>query len=64
MPVAVIQNGSLPNEQIAIGNVSTIEQLVAEKQMTAPSIIVLGEVVRYHNAFKHMVARELHRIKP
>jgi len=52
MPVAVIQNGSLPNEQIAIGIVSTIEQLVAEKQMTAPSIIVLGEVVRYHRGFR------------
>lgn len=55
LPVAVIQNGSLPNEQIAIGTVSTIEQLVAEKQMAAPSIIVLGEVVRYHARFEEVV---------
>lgn len=55
LPVAVIQNGSLPSEQIAIGTVSTIEQLVTEKQMAAPSIIVLGEVVRYHARFEEVV---------
>lgn len=55
LPVAVIQNGSLPDEQVAIGTVGTIEQQVAERGMSAPSIIVLGEVVRYHERFKEMV---------
>jgi uroporphyrin-III C-methyltransferase len=57
LPVAVIQNGSLPDEQCAIGTVSTIEQLVAQQQMTAPSIIVLGEVVRYHERFEEVVGQ-------
>jgi uroporphyrin-III C-methyltransferase len=55
MPVAVIQNGSLPDEQCAIATVDSIEQQVAERGMSAPSIIVLGEVVRYHERFREVV---------
>lgn len=56
MPVAVIQNGSLPDEQVAIGTVGTIEEQVAERGMSAPSIIVLGEVVRYHERFRELIS--------
>jgi uroporphyrin-III C-methyltransferase len=56
MPVAVIQNGSLPDEQCAIGTVDGIEQQVAERGMSAPSIIVLGEVVRYHERFRELIS--------
>ncbi|NNF19577.1 MAG: uroporphyrinogen-III C-methyltransferase [Flavobacteriaceae bacterium] len=47
LPVAIIQNGTMPNEKVGIGSVNTIEQLVAEQQLANPAIIVLGEVVNH-----------------
>lgn len=48
LPVAVIQNGSLPDEKVAIGTVDTIAEIVKERQISSPAIIVLGEVVSLH----------------
>lgn len=45
-PVAIIQNGTTANERSGIGRIQTIEKIVKEKCLTAPSIIVIGEVVR------------------
>jgi uroporphyrin-III C-methyltransferase len=47
-PVAVIQNGTLPNEKIAIGNFTNIEELVKEENINSPAIIVIGNVVQLH----------------
>lgn len=46
MPVAIIQNGTTTYEQIGIGTVATIENIVREKGLSNPAIIVIGEVVR------------------
>ncbi|WP_299556994.1 uroporphyrinogen-III C-methyltransferase [Seonamhaeicola sp.] len=46
-PVAIIQNGTRDNEKIGVGTVKTIETIVAEKQLTSPAIIVIGEVVNH-----------------
>ena len=46
-PVAVIQNGTLPNERIIIGKVCTIADLVLDESLGSPAIIVVGEVVHY-----------------
>tara|TARA_R110002073_G_scaffold299575_1_gene466615 strand:+ start:8413 stop:9201 length:789 start_codon:yes stop_codon:yes gene_type:complete len=45
-PVAIIQNGTLPNEKLGIGTVNTIEEQVALKALSSPAIIIIGEVVR------------------
>lgn len=45
-PVGVIQNGTTENEKSGFGTIRTIENIVAEKELTAPAIIVIGEVVR------------------
>jgi uroporphyrin-III C-methyltransferase len=47
-PVAIIQNGTRPNQRIALGTVDTISQIVREKKMTSPAIIVVGKVVDLH----------------
>ena len=47
-PVMVIQNGSLPTERCALGTVATIVDEVYQKQLGAPAIIVIGEVVNLH----------------
>lgn len=45
-PVGVIQNGTTENERSGFGTIKTIEKVVAEKRLTAPAIIVIGEVVK------------------
>jgi len=50
-PVAIIQNGSLPEEKIVTGTFSTIENLAKENRIQAPAVIVIGEVVRFHPGF-------------
>ena len=49
--IAVIQNGTLPDEKIALGDINTIERIVADKGITAPAVIVIGEVVKLHSYF-------------
>lgn len=45
-PVAVIQDGSLPSENIAVGSVDTIVNAVQQEGIQSPAIIVIGEVVK------------------
>jgi len=45
MPVAIMQNGTRHNQQLAVGTVETILDIVAEKNLTSPAIIVVGHVV-------------------
>lgn len=52
LPVAVIQSGSTDHEQVAVGIVDTIVELVEEKGISAPAILVFGEVVSLHPAFQ------------
>lgn len=52
-PVAVIQNGSLPEERCVIGQIATIGQIVKREQIGAPAVIVIGEVVRLHSDYYH-----------
>ena len=47
MPVAVIQNGTLPEEKIAIGTIDTIVKNVNENGLSNPAIIVVGDVVKH-----------------
>lgn len=45
-PVGVIQNGTTENEKSGFGTIKTIEKVVKDMGLTAPAIIVIGEVVR------------------
>lgn len=44
--VAIIQNGTRINENVGIGTISNIQQIVEEKQLASPAIIVIGDVVK------------------
>lgn len=52
LPVAVIQSGSTDQEIIAVGVVNTIEELVVEKKIQAPALMIFGEVVSLHPSFQ------------
>lgn len=43
-PVAVIENGSRPDEKIATGTLARLEALITDGGFTGPAIIVVGEV--------------------
>ena len=45
LPVAVLQNGSLPSCKQAFGTVNNIVQQVEKESLGSPAVIVLGEVV-------------------
>jgi uroporphyrin-III C-methyltransferase len=47
-PIAVIYNGSLPNEKIFVGKISNIIEKLKEDPQKGPGIIVIGEVVKLH----------------
>ena len=51
LPVALIQNGSLPQERVAVGTISSIEEIVLDKNIGSPAVIVAGEVVKLHPEF-------------
>lgn len=56
--VAIIQNGTRDTEKVGIGTVETIEAIVAEKELSSPAIIVIGEVVKHREqlaAFRHQL---------
>ncbi|HSZ24410.1 MAG TPA: uroporphyrinogen-III C-methyltransferase, partial [Cytophagaceae bacterium] len=50
-PIAIIQNGTLPEEKIALGRINTILSITEQTQIGSPSVIVIGEVVTLHPSF-------------
>lgn len=62
LPIALIQNGSLVNERVALGTIDTILEEVQKNLVGVPAIIVLGEVVRKHQAFAQ-ICKEISQLK-
>lgn len=52
LPVAIIQNGTTNDEKVGVGTVNSILEVVREKMLSSPAVIVLGEVVRESNKLK------------
>jgi uroporphyrin-III C-methyltransferase len=46
LPVAVIQNGTKDTQKKVTGTISSIVELVKEKEIASPAVIIIGEVVR------------------
>lgn len=51
LPMAVIQNGTRPDEKSVMGQVWEIPHLVKENNIGTPAIIMLGEVVALHPSY-------------
>ena len=52
LPVAVIQSGTTENEKVAVGIIDTIVEIVQEKKISSPALIVIGDVVSLHPMFQ------------
>lgn len=48
-PAAVIQNGTSINQKVVLGKVETLEETIAEHQITQPGLIIVGETVKLHS---------------
>ncbi|MGY5354797.1 uroporphyrinogen-III C-methyltransferase [Wenyingzhuangia sp. IMCC45467] len=46
IPVAIIENGTKDIERLAIGTINTILDIINQKGLTNPSMIVIGETVK------------------
>ncbi len=49
--IAIIQNGSLPSENMAIGTIDTILDIAKDERIGSPAILVIGDVVKNHRDF-------------
>jgi uroporphyrin-III C-methyltransferase len=54
--IALIQDGSLPTQKVALGRIETIVDIAQEKNIEAPAIIVIGEVVKQHHDFEYILS--------
>jgi len=59
LPIALIQNGSLPNEKIVLGTMDNILDESTEKRVGVPAIIIIGEVVAKHRSFQQIKEKAL-----
>lgn len=54
-PVAVIQNGTMPNQKSVTGTVDTIAGKMKVEDIASPGIIIVGEVVRFADELREII---------
>lgn len=47
-PVAVIENGTRPDQRVAIGTLGRLANLIAQTGIGAPALMIVGDVVRFY----------------
>lgn len=57
LPIAVIQNGSLPEERIVVSTIANVMEDVSKSGVGVPAVIVIGEVVAKHLDFRMITAQ-------
>ncbi len=55
-PIALIENGTLPEERVVIGTLADIAQLAERDRVHPPATMVIGEVVRLRAALEQPAA--------
>ncbi len=48
-PIAIVSNASMPNQQVLIGTLATIDSLQAKAQLPTPALLIMGKVVALHD---------------
>lgn len=54
--IALIQDGSLPTQKVAVGTINTIIDIAENNQIKAPAVIIIGEVVEQHQEFEAIIS--------
>lgn len=48
-PIALIQQGTTPSQKVFIGTLATLPDIIASQVVQAPTLIIVGDVVRLHD---------------
>ena len=48
-PIALIQQGTTPSQKVFIGTLATLPAIIACEEVKAPTLIIVGDVVRLHD---------------
>ncbi len=51
-PAALIAQGTTPQQRVLIGDLATLPRLVADSNVHAPTLIIVGQVVRLHEKLR------------
>ncbi|MBA3732482.1 MAG: siroheme synthase, partial [Gammaproteobacteria bacterium] len=51
-PAALIAQGTTPRQRVLIGDLATLPGLVADNAVQAPTLIIVGQVVRLHDKLR------------
>ena len=46
MPIALVQQGTTPNQRVFIGTLGTILEIAAREKPKPPTLVIVGEVVQ------------------
>jgi uroporphyrin-III C-methyltransferase/precorrin-2 dehydrogenase/sirohydrochlorin ferrochelatase len=49
-PIAVVENGTLATQKVAVGTVAGLEAVIRDNGITGPALIVIGDVARFAKA--------------
>lgn len=49
-PVALVERGTTPNQQVYVGTLTTICEILSKHNVKAPTLIIIGSVVSLHSA--------------
>lgn len=60
MPIALVQNVSTPQEKCVVGTIQTIVDLAKQQQIASPAVMIIGEVVKYHEKLKENTKKLLY----
>jgi uroporphyrin-III C-methyltransferase/precorrin-2 dehydrogenase/sirohydrochlorin ferrochelatase len=52
LPAALIEQGTLPEQRVLTGTLSTLPDIVARSDVHAPTLLIVGEVVRLRDRLK------------
>lgn len=47
-PIALVQQGTTPQQRVIVGTLATLPAHVAREEIHAPTLLIIGEVVRLH----------------
>jgi len=51
-PVALVQQGTTSNQKVLIGTLESMPELVANTEISPPTLVIVGEVVNLHDKLK------------
>jgi len=57
VPTAIIQNGTTASQKIGVGTIDSILEVVVQKKLASPAIIVIGEVVKESSKLRQFYER-------